>query len=335
MLIELASDYGLNVRRTSNSKGGEYHSGCPACGEGVDRFVIWQELDRYWCRRCNVSGDGIQFCRDYFGMDYSAACVRVGKVSSHSHINKQIQHSVDFKPKSLPIPSRQWNNKANIFVQTVHKYLIKDPQLLNRDKNRGLNKCSIEKFQLGWNPTTTFEGREAWGISNSHCEVGSKWMCLPKGIVIPCYRDKTLIRVKVRRHDWHSNDKYPKYYMLPGGMSCPVIFGNTTLSIILVEAELDAMLVQQVAEDICCCIALGGVSMKPDPFVDNVLRKACTILYSLDFDNAGKDAFYFWKKTYSQLKPWPVPEGKSPGEAFIEHGINLRDWVLRGIEYNI
>ena len=42
-LLELAQNLGLDLKKTSHTKGGEYHSACPGCGEGVDRFVIWPE----------------------------------------------------------------------------------------------------------------------------------------------------------------------------------------------------------------------------------------------------------------------------------------------------
>lgn len=82
MLLGLVEDYGLNLRKTSNSQGGEYHSSCPACGDGIDRFVIWPQLNRYWCRRCKISGDGIQFCRDFLGMSFKEACTKVDDFSS-------------------------------------------------------------------------------------------------------------------------------------------------------------------------------------------------------------------------------------------------------------
>jgi hypothetical protein len=38
-------------RHTAN----QYVGPCPFCGEGVDRFVVWQ-LGNYWCRQCDARG---------------------------------------------------------------------------------------------------------------------------------------------------------------------------------------------------------------------------------------------------------------------------------------
>jgi len=66
--------------------------------------------------------------------------------------------------------------------------------------------------------------------------------------------------------------------------------------------------------------------------VDKIISGAQIILYALDFDEAGKKAFLFWQSTYSQLKPWPVPKGKSPGDAFNDYGVDLRNWIQKGLQ---
>ena len=119
--------------------------------------------------------------------------------------------------------------------------------------------------------------------------------------------------------------------LLLGGLTCPTIYGDPEKPVVIVEAELDAMLIQRFAADCCCCIALGGVSIRPDVVVHRILCQTQRILCALDFDEAGKKAFLFWRATYSQLRPWPVPKGKSPGDAFKDHGIDLRAWIQRGM----
>lgn len=60
------------------SRSGEYAGPCPFCG-GEDRFLVWLESDRYWCRRCQKKGDSIQFLRDYKGLSFHEAARLVGK----------------------------------------------------------------------------------------------------------------------------------------------------------------------------------------------------------------------------------------------------------------
>ena len=91
-------------------------------------------------------------------------------------------------------------------------------------------------------------------------------------------------------------------------MKCPSFYGNPLdKPIVIIESELDAILTQQFASDLCCCMALGGAGKKPDFATHNILHTASTLLFALDFDEAGKKAFQFWKLTYPKLRAWPVP----------------------------
>ena len=98
----------------------------------------------------------------------------------------------------------------------------------------------------------------------------------------------------------------------------------------MVEAELDAMLLQQYAGDICCSMALGGASKRPDAESHKLLMKASVIFFSLDVDAAGAIAYCWWSKVYPNIKVFPPPIGKSPGDANLA-GINLREWILSGL----
>lgn len=334
-VINLLEEMGIQPKKVASCKGGEYHSRCPASQcDGKDRFCVWPKEGadgRYWCRQCLRSGDAIQFCRDFMGMDFPSACAKVGRQLMNPKLCRPVRHNEKFSPKLLSPPSDQWCQKALNFIQCSHQYLLKHPYLLNQDKNRGLTEESILNFHLGWNPTDIFEPRQLWGLSDMSSESGARMLCLPQGIIIPSFRDGVPIRVKIRRHNWELCDAYPKYHILAGGIACPAIYGDVGKPVVLVEAELDAMLIQQLTADLCCCVALGGVSIRPDTVVDQALRQAPFVLYSLDFDEPGKKAFRFWKSTYVHVQPWPVPKGKSPGDAY-DLGVNLRKWIELGIK---
>lgn len=337
-VINLLEEIGIQPKRVASCNGGEYHSKCPASQcEGKDRFCVWPKEGtdgRYWCRQCLRTGDAIQFCRDFMGMDYPPACIKVGRQISQPNLPRHIRLKEKFSPKLLSTPSNQWSQKALNFIQCSHQYLLKNPHLLSQDKDRGISEKSIRDFQLGWNPTDIFELRQSWGLSDMSSESGARLLCLPQGIIIPSFRDGVMIRVKIRRYNWKPGDEYPKYHILAGGIACPAIYGDVGKPVLLVEAELDAILVQQLAGDKCCCIALGGVSIRPDTVVDQALRRASLILYALDFDEAGKKAYPFWKSTYAHIKPWPVPRGKSPGDAY-SLGIDLRKWMESGLSKRV
>jgi DNA primase len=123
----------------------------------------------------------------------------------------------------------------------------------------------------------------------------------------------------------------PKYVEISGSKQSPSIYGDRSQPLIIVESELDAILIQQEASKLVCSIALGGVSKKPDIELHELLKQAPVILLSLDFDDSGKKHYSFWMKLYSNLRPWPIPYFKSPGDAFAKAQINIRNWINNGL----
>jgi DNA primase len=323
MLIELAQSIGLSPKKTSYLKGGEFHSACPSCG-GNDRFIIWPAQGCYWCRQCKKAGDAIQFCRDFVGMDFREACARVGDPTARTHTKQACPHHV--------LPSQSWKSKGEIFIQSCLQRLLVDPNVLNCVKERGLSLGTIQRYSIGWNPVTLFSKREDWGLEKRLESGKEKKLWLPSGIIIPTYQEESLRKIKIRRDEWKEGDNFGKYYILPGSSDCVSIFGNPSIPVvILVEAELDAMLIAQEVGALCCCIALGGAQKRPDEALRQWLLQKQLIIFALDFDEAGKKEYAHWNSTYPNLWAWPVPEGKSPADAW-KLGVNLNEWVSDGIK---
>ena len=337
-LLELAYDLGLNLRKTSNNRGGEYHSACPACGNGTDRFVVWPQFNRYWCRRCEISGDGIQFCREFMKMSFREACERMN--DSIRFVDKRDHHHFQQRLAVAIDPPKIWQDKALAFVEWSHKQLLQSSISLEELYQRGLNKNTISMFKLGYcsNPSNPckdlFRDMEDWGLSRQYKDDGKlKKLWLPSGLIIPTITSSgSVLKLKVRRDRWHKEDTLPKYVEISGSIKCPSIYGDPNHKVgVVLESEIDAMLVQQEAKDICFCMALGGVTKKPDFVTDHLLREAKLILWSLDNDDADRNAALWWRITYAHLRFWPAPVGKSPGDAFKDHAIDLRRWIELGI----
>jgi DNA primase len=331
-LIQLAEELQLNPKRTAATNGGEYHSPCPNCG-GKDRFIIWEQANRYFCRQCEAKGDGIQFCRDFMGLSYQEACSKLNIEQSRKPSRKETGKPI-FSPLIASQPSPQWQEKSNEFVAESLHALMKEEKALQSLYERGFSQGNIKKFSIGWNSEDKFYPLPTWGLPNAWNEENrEKKLWLPKGIVIPTFIQQSVIKLKIRRHDWQESDSLPKYVEISGSMKCPSIYGNIeTQVIVILESELDAMLVQQYASDICASMAIGGVGKKPDLNTDAYLKKALLILFALDFDEAGKKAYPFWRSAYPQLRAWPIPKGKSPGDA-LKLGVDLRKWILDGINH--
>ena len=74
-------------------------------------------------------------------------------------------------------------------------------------------------------------------------------------------------------------------------------------------------------------MSLGGVSKKPDRHLHARLKRAPLILLSLDHDEAGKKGYVFWMKLYPNLRPWPAPQGKSPGDGVSLFQVDILRWL--------
>lgn len=332
-ILDLAGNLGLSPRRCSSTNGGEYKSSCPKCQVGNDRFCIWPyegTSGRYWCRVCGVSGDALEFCKDFLGMTYQQACQKLNIVPPSRTYLPQTKST--FMPhQSAPVPL-DWQERAKRFIAFAHDNLMKEPLHLRQLEERGFNLETIKQFSLGWNPKTIFDHRERWGLSSETKDTGElrkQW--LPKGYVIPSLHGSDPLKIKIRRSDWHQEDALPKYVEIAGSKQAPSIYGDPTGPLIIVESELDALLIQQEASHLVCSIALGGVSKKPDLELHNLLVKAPLILLSLDFDTPGQKRNVFWMKHYPNLRPWPAPNSKSPGDFSKKSPKNLLKWINLGL----
>lgn len=340
-ILDLAKEINLNPKRVANTHGGEYKTSCPGCNEGCDRFCIWPKEGingKYWCRICGRSGDSIQFCRDFLGLTYLEACRKLNQQPNQKSITKKVCpiKNKNYSPHILPEISKEWQLAALNFVNKSAKDLVGNQDAIYFLQKRGFSEQTINTFKLGWNANTLFAKRTSWGLPGAFKEDGQErkqW--LPKGIVIPTFENGFPIKLKIRRCEWHSKDTMPKYVEISGGLQKPSLYGDSSKPIIIVESELDAILIQQFASDLCCCLALGGVGKKPDKQTDDLLRKSQQILLSLDYDEAGKKEYAFWMRNYSNIHPWPASKGKSPGDSFSLYKVDIKKWVYDGLKLKI
>lgn len=341
-LLDLAKDKGLETKRTAAIGGGEYHCACPACGDGHDRFAIWPNevgkngvVGRYWCRRCDAKGDAIQFCRDFLDMTYREACeklrVQPKEVGNRAYIAPKRS---EFTPILATEPPPLWQEKAAAFVNWSHDQLLAQPACLEKLYERGFKLDAIKKFKLGFCTVEMFRDLEQWGLPPQIKENGNaKKLWLPSGFIIPAFGSGgRVMQIKVRRSNWCEGDELPKYVAITGGMRCPSIYGDPAKQItIVLESEFDGLLIQQQAGELCCSIALGGSTKRPDLYTDHLLRKASLILFCPDVDEAGASSLAWWEAEYTNLALWPAPFGKSPGDALRDHKVDLYRWILQGI----
>lgn len=330
-LFDLLRTDGFSPRRVAATSGGEFASPCPACG-GRDRFRSWPEAGRWWCRQCDKSGDLPGYMMTFHGLSYPEACRQLGvELREKSILQNQEIHKRKWEPKAVfdPIPA-VWLQKAAAFVGWAEKKLWgkEGARALKYLEGRGLRRETIRAFMLGWNPSDLYRDRAAWGLPEKKNSAGrAVKLWLPEGWVIPVFRADAISRIKIRRpNPALQGGSNQRYIHVAGGHVKPMLLGKAKAACVVVESELDALLLHQVAGDVVTPIALGSANIRPDLETVGIINSA-PLIVSLDFDAAGgKESWNFWAKTFSRARCWPVPVGKDPGEAF-KSGVDLRAWI--------
>lgn len=327
---------GISLTRIT---GNEWAGPCPFCGTGRDRLRVWPQHatggkgsgGRWWCRRCGKNGDAIQYLRDRRGLSFKEACEMIGRTGDRRGTGRRADgRRKGWRPNESVRPSDQWIMKAQAFQQEAARRLWAcDTPGRAFLHGRGFRDETIKAAGLGWTRADVYEDRTAWGLEAVAQPDGVlKKLWLPAGLVIPAFDRNEVVRLRIRRPTGA-----PRYVIIPGSSMTPLIAGEETGAVVVVEAELDALLLNQETENMCLIVALGSVAKRPDTELHARLRRASLILNALDFDEAGaKETQNFWARTYkAKMKRWPVPTGKDPSEAF-QKGIDLKAWIGAGLE---
>jgi len=332
-LLDLLKEDKINAKYTSSTYVGEYYSPCPGCG-GKDRFKTWPnhpDGENWWCRQCGKGGTAVHYLMHFRNMSYRDACASLD-ITPSNPLRKHWESGKTWEPHPpKEPPSTLWQQQVMDLIHQSQVILWNDTYVNIRNwlhKERGLTESTVKKTGLGWIPQDHYADRESWGLAAKIKDDGTKTkLWIPAGLVIPCFSNNQLHRVRIRRH-YPSDDM--KYYIVTGSSMVPMILGNGN-TIILVESELDAILLDQEAGDLVSITALGSSEIKPDTIFYEQLKQADRFLVSLDTDKAGADSSWkFWMEHFPQAIRWPVIKGKDPTEAYL-NGLNLRKWVIAGI----
>jgi hypothetical protein len=241
-------------------------------------------------------------------------------------------------PVIISPPPEKWQDKALTFLEQAESRLWSPAGRAIRTwlNRRGLKDETIKQCRLGWNLKDIYDSREAWGLSKEAENGGGSRIWIPAGLVIPCFRDGTIQKLRIRRSTPENLDTPPKRggrYVLVSGSSgkVPMVLGDEKKFFVIVESDLDAILLYQEARDVVSAISMGSATNKPDSETTTLLNQAEVILVALDTDEAGvRSAWSWWLESFPKAKRWPVSKGKDPGEAY-KKGENIRMWILAGL----
>jgi len=337
---------------------------CPECGKGHDRLVIWPEsgdTGRVYCRKCgwgrrdSPSGsiDGIQYMRDVEDYTFAEACDFFGVDRGDSSPTRApTRPQKDRKDTGHPSgvetdepawrdytpPPSSWQEQALAFCWGCREALNADTDAarsaLEYLHGRGLNDDTIAAAGLGVNARDRYPTRQEWGLEGD----GTVW--LPRGIVIPWgdLRPKgpgRMIGVNIRRPEGDvTPDGEPwetRKYQRAAGAGSPLygLMWDDRRPVVLVEGELDALAVTQVAGDLVDALATGSTSGARRAQWLDLLRDAPAVLVAFDAEEAGETAAREWLHVLPNAIRWH-PHGKDTAD-MLQLGHDLRFWVQMGL----
>ena len=313
-------------RFTRKTYGGEWESACPNC-HGRNRFMVWDDSNRFYCRQCEIMGDFIAYLREVEGKSWDDA-----KRISGKYVPPKVKFNSNplapkprvWTPSPAKVPPLAWSQRALNVVDTATKALWQRPETLDYLHKRGLKDDTIHLAQLGWLDRLTYDNRRLWGLP---VQDGKEKIALPSGLLIPYWYNAEVIRLRVRVQIPTIGNRY---HLVAGSSLRPGFFGQGQKAVMVVENDLDAMVVAQEAGDLIQSLAMLSCSYRPDSDSHPMLMKS-KILLSLDDDDSGqKQMAGFWKTNFPNATIHLPMVGKDVGEMAEKNG-HIRQWVEAGL----
>ena len=349
-VVEILEEHGLQPRRKGYSNGGEFASPCPFCQDGEDRFLTWPNHPsgvggRFWCRRCQENGDGVQLLVRLEGIDERQAMKRL-RTTHEAVLEARGKAREEAKRSKRTPPPSVWQQSADTFVRRCADELWSygDWVLDWLTEERGLTDKTIRRAELGFLERDDYEEGDDWGLKMEiKPETGkAKRVWLPgPSLVIPTRQEGRVQSLRFRlfdqKRDWmEDGEQLPRYMALRGSA------GGTALRlgiedgkpVVVVESALCGLLIHQEAGDLVGVLALGSAYYDP-PRRDPMFEQNRPVLVCLDQDRAGSyNTQLSWINPHQEaavVLRLPPGKAKDPTEAW-QAGLDLHDWVATGLE---
>jgi hypothetical protein len=122
-----------------------------------------------------------------------------------------------------------------------------------------------------------------------------------------------------------------KHYQVPGGSNA-IYHADTIrpdLPLVLVEAALDALAIQQEAGDLCAAVATGTTGGRSIHWISRIAQ-APLVLLAFDADPGGDAPTAYWQAVLQERAQRWRPAQDDPA-AMLEQGWDVRAWVMAGL----
>ena len=136
-VVDVISNY-IQLKK----KGSNFTANCPFHSEKTPSFVVSPSKQIYHCFGCGASGDAIKFIMEYEKLSYPEAIEKLATM-----YNFQLEYTKNnnnYKKQNILEKLNSFYKQNLIHNKTAYNYL----------KERGLNQNTIEKFSLGFAPSS-------------------------------------------------------------------------------------------------------------------------------------------------------------------------------------
>lgn len=135
-IVDIISNF-IQVKKS----GANFTACCPFHGEKTASFVISPSKQIYHCFGCQVGGDAIKFIMEFEKLTYPEAIEKLATLSNFS-----LEYDDNYQRQDYSVIE-----KLNGYYQ---KLLVSNQEASEYLKSRGISSFSIEKFELGFAPSS-------------------------------------------------------------------------------------------------------------------------------------------------------------------------------------
>ncbi len=288
---------------------------CPWCGQGDDRFRIWEDQGRYLCNKCGERGDTIDLVRRIRGLSFREAKAVV-EGNSHSQVLflKQQEKVAQREKPAAKAHVYDWDafdDACEVFLRSCIGQLDSREAKAFFD-SRCLMRDTAWNWRLSWNATLARGYYRDWGMVAPE---GKDFFYLPPGCVLPKFHWLKERPASARCDEWERyiwirgaeircyplwQDKIAHKFIVP---ACFVHVPPDARLCVVVESHLDAVLMLQESAGSVAVVATGGAYMPLDPYARECADPfygAGKLVLCPDGDAGGDSALERWRQTYPQ-----------------------------------
>ena len=321
-LLQLLHPY-TALKKVSNTEGGEYHGPCPLCG-GVDRFCVWPEKGRFWCRRCDAKGDAIEFVQVHGNVSFEQA-VEILRLGDYTTPQTTQRQPIQFPDEKAALGDAMWQLRAGEFELMCNELLMQPAgeKALKYLLDRGIDRDTLNVAGIGYNQCARYT---EWGDIEVY---------LPRSITIPWVFDGKLWKINMRQPKGD-----PKYICAKGSANglYGANFVRPDCTVVMFEGELDALLFRSQLKHYfkqgIIPVATGSNTGARRLRWLSLLSTARRVLLAFDADAAGDSAAEVWQGKLQGKAMRLRPTAHDLGDMYAQ-GQNLDEWLEAGISEHI